>query len=77
LKNKSFWSQTRDTYRIILERHLKPAALRAAIGKISRHTYRHSYSSRLRAAKADIEVQQELLRYSTIQSTMNVYTQAV
>jgi integrase len=31
----------------------------------------------LRAAGADIKVQQELLRHSTIQSTMNVYTQAV
>jgi hypothetical protein len=26
---------------------------------------------------ADIKVQQELLRHSTVQSTMNVYTQAV
>jgi integrase len=31
----------------------------------------------LRAAGADIKVQQELLRHSTIQSTMNIYTQAV
>jgi hypothetical protein len=31
----------------------------------------------LRAAGTDIKVQQELLRHSTIQSTMNVYTQAV
>jgi len=31
----------------------------------------------LRAAEVDIKVQQELLRHSTIQSTMNIYTQAV
>ena len=31
----------------------------------------------LRAVGADIKVQQELLRHSTIQSTMNIYTQAV
>jgi integrase len=31
----------------------------------------------LRAAGADIKVHQELLRHSTIQSTMNIYTQAV
>ena len=31
----------------------------------------------LRAAGTDIKVQQELLRHSTIQSTMNIYTQAV
>ena len=31
----------------------------------------------LRSAGTDIKVQQELLRHSTIQSTMNIYTQAV
>jgi len=31
----------------------------------------------LRSMGADIKVQQELLRHSTVQSTMNVYTQAV
>src|SRR5215469_3480656 len=41
-----------------------------------RHS-RHSYSSLLRRMGADIKVQQELLRHSTIQSTMNVYTQAM
>jgi integrase len=61
----------------ILQRQLRPAAVRAAIGKIGWHTFRHSYSTMLRAAGADIKVQQELLRHSTIQSTMNIYTQAV
>jgi integrase len=61
----------------ILQRHLRPSALRAGIGKIGWHTFRHSYSTMLRAAGADIKVQQELLRHSTIQSTMNIYTQAV
>jgi integrase len=31
----------------------------------------------LRSVGTDIKVQQELLRHSTIQSTMNVYTQAI
>ena len=61
----------------ILQRHLRPAAVRAGIGKIGWHSFRHSYSTMLRAAGADIKVQQELLRHSTIQSTMNIYTQAV
>jgi integrase len=61
----------------ILQRHLRPAAARAGIGKIGWHTFRHSYSTMLRAAGADIKVQQELLRHSTIQSTLNIYTQAV
>jgi integrase len=58
----------------ILQRHLRPAAVRAGIGKIGWHTFRHSYSTMLRAAGAHIKVQQELLRHSTIQSTMNIYT---
>jgi integrase len=61
----------------VLLRHLKPAAMRAGIGKVGWHTFRHSYSKMLRNAEVDIKVQQELLRHSTIQSTMNIYTQAV
>ena len=61
----------------ILRRHIRPAALRAGIGKIGWHTFRHSYSTLLRGLGADIKVQQELLRHSTVQSTMNVYTQAI
>ncbi|MGA3092016.1 MAG: site-specific integrase [Terriglobales bacterium] len=61
----------------ILHRHLRPAALRAGIGKIGWHTFRHSYSTMLRGAGADITVQQELLRHSTIQSTLNTCTQAI
>jgi integrase len=61
----------------VLQRHLRPAAMRAGIGKIGWHTFRHSYSTMLRAAGVDIKVQQELLRHSTIQSPMNIYTQAV
>ena len=61
----------------ILAHHLKPAAVRAGIGKIGWHTFRHSYSTMLRGAKVDLKVQQELLRHSTIQSTMNIYTRAI
>jgi integrase len=61
----------------ILHRQLKPAALRAGLGKIGWHTFRHSYSTLLRGAQVDLKVQQELLRHSTIQSTINIYTRAV
>ncbi|MGC2357080.1 MAG: tyrosine-type recombinase/integrase [Candidatus Acidiferrum sp.] len=72
-----FASPTMKGKQNILQCHLRPAALRAGIGKIGWHTFRHSYSTMLRGAGADIKVQQELLRHSTIQSTMNTYTQAV
>jgi len=58
-------------------RQLKPAAVRAGVGRIGWHTFRHTYSTMLRSLGTDIKVQQELLRHSTIQSTMNVYTQAI
>jgi integrase len=61
----------------ILHRQLKPAAVRAGLGKIGWHTFRHSYSSLLRGAHVDLKVEQELLRHATIQSTINIYTRAV
>lgn len=61
----------------ILEDHLKPAAETAEIGKICRHTFRHTYSTMLRSLGVDVKVQQELLRHADIQTTMNIYTQAV
>jgi integrase len=61
----------------ILAHQLKPAAVRAGSGKIGWHTFRHSYSTMLRSAQVDLKVQQELLRHSTIQSTLNIYTRAI
>jgi site-specific recombinase XerD len=46
------WQET------ILRRQLKPAALRAGIGKIGWHTFRHTYSTMLRTTGTDIKVQQ-------------------
>jgi integrase len=69
-KGKPRWQES------ILRRHIKPAAVRAGVGKIGWPTFR-PYSSLLRRVCADIKVQQGLLRHSTIQSTTNVYTQAM
>lgn len=61
-----------------LEDFVKPAAKLAGITKqIGWHTFRHSYSTLLRANGADVKVQSELLRHSNISTTLNVYTQAV
>ena len=51
--------------------------MRAGVGKTGWHTFRHSYSSLLRRVGAEIKVQQQLLRHSTIQCAMIVYTQAM
>ena len=57
---------------------VKPAAVRAEITKkVGWHTFRHTYSTLLRANGTDVKVQSELLRHSNISTTLNVYTQAV
>jgi predicted dehydrogenase len=62
---------------IMLTDHIKPPAVRAAIGKIGWHTFRHTFSSILHHAGTDLAVQKELPRHADIQTTINMYTQAV
>lgn len=62
---------------IMLTDHIKPAASRAGIGRVGWHTFRHTFSSILHDAGTNMAVQKELLRHADIQTTMNVYTQAV
>jgi integrase len=62
---------------ILLTDHIKPAAARAGIGKIGWHTLRHTFATLLHDSKAPLAVQKELLRHADIQTTMNIYTQAV
>ena len=61
----------------IQRNHLIPAGIKAGLGRIGWHTFRHSYSTMLRALKVDVKVQQELLRHADIRTTLNIYTQAV
>jgi integrase len=62
----------------LLKWFVKPAAVAAKITKrIGWHTLRHTYSTLLRANGTDIKVQQELLRHSNVQTTLQIYTQAV
>jgi len=61
----------------ILTDHLKPAAVKAGIGNIGWHTFRHTYSTLLHALGTTPAVQKELLRHADIQTTLNIYTQAV
>ena len=55
---------------------LRPAAERAGLPRIGWHTFRHTFSSWLRANGENIKVQQELLRHADIRTTINIYTQA-
>jgi len=67
-----YWGQA------ILHKHLRPAARDLGIEKrFGWHTFRHTYSTLLRSVGTELKVMQELLRHSTIRSTLDVYTQAV
>ena len=67
-----FWGQA------ILRKHVRPVAEKVGIQKsIGWHTFRHTYSTLLRSVGTEFKVMQELLRHSTLRSTLDVYTQAV
>jgi integrase len=45
--------------------------------RIGFHTFRHTYSTLLKANGEDVKTVQELLRHASSQITMDIYTQAV
>src|SRR5262249_32206359 len=62
----------------ILRKFIRPVAQRIGIEKsFGWHTFRHTYSTLLRSVGTEFKVTQELLRHSTLRSTLDVYTQAV
>jgi integrase len=62
----------------ILRKYIRPVAQRAGIQKrFGWHTFRHTYSTLLRSVGTEFKVMQELLRHSTLRSTLDVYTQAI
>ena len=69
---KPIWGQA------ILRRYIRPAAQRVGVEKrFGWHTFRHTYSTLLRSVGTEFKVMQELLRHSSLRSTLDVYTQAV
>lgn len=57
---------------MILKDHIQPAADRAAIGKVGRHTFRH-YRASLKPCGTPLEVQKDLMRHADIRVTVEVY----
>jgi integrase len=69
---RPYWGQA------ILRKYLRPVAQRLGIQKcIGWRTFRHTYSTLLRSVGTEFKVMQELLRHSTLRSTLDVYTQAI
>ncbi len=54
-------------------RALRRAAIKAGIGHLSSHTFRHTHRSWLDAVGTPVGVQQRLMRHTDIRTTMNVY----
>jgi integrase len=57
--------------------HEERSAVAGKYGRIGWHTFRHTYRSWLDETGAPMKVQQELMRHASIQTTMNVYGQAM
>jgi integrase len=69
---RPYWGQA------ILRRYVRPVAQRVGIEKcIGWHTFRHTYSTLLRSVGTEFKVMQELLRHSSLRSTLDIYTQAI
>lgn len=63
---------------VILRKYIRPVAESLNIQKrVGWHTFQHTYSTLLRSVGAEFKVMQELMRHSTLRTTMDVYTQAV
>ena len=72
LGRRPIWGQA------ILRKYIRPVAQRLGIERqFGWHTFRHTYSTLLRSVGTEFKVMQELLRHSTLRSTLDVYTQAV
>jgi integrase len=61
----------------VLQKVIRPAALRAGINKrVGWHTFRHTFSTLLIANGENVKVAQELMRHASSRCTLEVYSQA-
>ena len=68
---RPYWGQS------LMRTIIRPVAAKIGITQhVGWHTFRHTYSSLLRANKTDIKVTQELLRHASSRVTLDTYTQA-
>jgi len=62
----------------IMRHYIQPAAEKLGIQKrIVWHTFRHTYCMLFRSLGVEFKVMQDLMRHSSLRSTLDVYTQAV
>lgn len=62
----------------VMRYHIQPKARNLGINKkISWHTFRHTFSTLLKANGEDVKVVQELLRHASAKMTLDTYSQAL
>ena len=61
----------------ILTDVLQPAAVRAGVGHVTWHQFRHNHSSLLNDAKVPVKIAQEQLGHASVTTTLNIYTHVV
>jgi hypothetical protein len=67
-----YWAQT------LMRCFIRPTARRLGINKrVGWHTFRHTFSTLLKANGEDVKVVQELMRHASCKLTLDTYTQAV
>jgi integrase len=70
--HRPYWGQA------IMRNVIQPRAREAGIvSRFGWHSFRHTYSTLLRANHADVKVMQELLRHASSRVTLETYTQAI
>ena len=61
-----------------MEKHIRPAAIRAGIGKrVGWHVFRHSFGTLVKSQGADVATTQALMRHANVSVTMDRYVQAI
>jgi integrase len=61
----------------ILTEVLQPAAVKAGLGRVTWHQFRHIHSSLLNDLRVPVKIAQEQLGHAGIATTLNIYTNVV
>lgn len=58
---------------MIVKDYIQPAAVRAEVGKVGWHTFRHTYRASLKRCGTPLEVQKDLMRHADVKVTAEIY----
>jgi len=58
---------------MILKDYIRPAAVKAGLGNVGWHAFRHSYRAWLKRFAAPAEIQKELMRHSNLKKTLEIH----